>query len=385
MDSHSKKYKIVYCLPALYMAGGMERVLTMKASYMADHYGYDITIIVTEGEGKPLFYPLSDRIRVINLNIGFEELWNQPFYKKVLIYLKKQRLYRQRLTEALMRIRPDITVSMLRREINFINDIQDGSKKIGEIHINRLHYRNFEGNEAGFVKSLFAKLWMRSLVKKLKRLSSFVVLTDSDKASWPEIDHVVVIPNPLSFTPTTVSTQSEKRVIAVGRYCHEKGYDHLLQAWAKVQTACPDWRLVVYGDGDRSAYEQLLEAYHIEKDRCALMGRTSDVLREYVNSSLAVCSSRFEGFGLVIIEAMACGLPVVSFDCPWGPRSIITQGEDGLLVENGNVEELAEAMTVLMDDADKRRKMAAHAVENVKRFTIEEIAGKWKNLFESLV
>ncbi len=118
------------------MAGGVERVLTLKANYFAEHFGYDITIILTEGKDKPLFYPLSDKVKIINLNIGFEELWGCSFIKKVLIYLKKQYRYRKALTQELMRLRPDITISLLRREINFITSIKDGSKKIGELHVN---------------------------------------------------------------------------------------------------------------------------------------------------------------------------------------------------------------------------------------------------------
>ena len=109
-----KPLKIVYCTPALYMAGGVERVLTLKANYFAEHFGYDITIILTEGKGKPLFYPLSERIKVINLDIGFEELWTCSFLKKIFIYLKKQCRYKKLLTAELMRLRPDITVSLLR-------------------------------------------------------------------------------------------------------------------------------------------------------------------------------------------------------------------------------------------------------------------------------
>ena len=134
---------MVYCIPALYLAGGMERVLTMKANYFAETYGYDVTLILTDGKDKPLFYPLSPKVKVVNLDIGFEELWNCSFVKKVILYLKKQRQYRKLLTATLMELRPDITISMLRREINFICKIKDGSRKIGEIHINRAHYRTF--------------------------------------------------------------------------------------------------------------------------------------------------------------------------------------------------------------------------------------------------
>ena len=378
----SKQFRIVYCTPALYFAGGMERVLTMKANYFAEHFGYDVTIILTDGKEKPIFYPLSDKVKVINLDIGFEELWTCSFLKKIFFYLKKQHLYKKLLNRELMRIRPDITVSMLRREINFINDIQDGSKKIGEIHINRANFRNFEGNNA--LKNLFSKFWMNSLLSKLQRLDRFVVLTEKDKEAWVELNNVCVIPNPLSFTSTRHSDLSEKRIIAVGRYCHEKGYDLLLKAWGIVQNRTTDWRLEIFGEGDRTQYEEMVDTLNLDRHRCVLNGRSSRIQDEFLNSSLSVCSSKFEGFGLVITEAMACGLPVVSFDCPWGPRAIISDGEDGMLVENGNVDKLAEALVLMIQNPKQRKAMADKAIENVQRFRIDQIAGLWKSLFESL-
>lgn len=382
--SHNKRYKIVYCTPALYMAGGVERVLTLKANYFAEHFGYDITIILTEGKGKPLFYPLSDKVKVVNLDIGFEELWTCSFIKKIFVYLKKQYLFKRLLKQELMRIRPNITISLLRREINFLTSIKDGSKKIGELHINRAHYRNFESKDANILKDLFSKFWMKALLSKLRQLDCLVVLTEKDRDAWVELKNIMTIPNPLSNTSVEKSTLVKKRVIAVGRYCHEKGYDHLLKAWAIVQTKCPEWQLVIFGDGDSSEYERMRDELHIDSNRCQLNGRTSDVITEYVNSSIAVCSSRFEGFGMVIVEAMACGLPVVSFDCPWGPRSIITKDEDGLLVENGNVEKLAEALIIMIQHPEMRGRMATKAVKNVQRYRIEQIAEQWKNLFDSL-
>ena len=378
----SKQFRIVYCTPALYFAGGMERVLTMKANYFAEHFGYDVTIILTDGKEKPIFYPLSDKVKVINLDIGFEELWTCSFLKKIFFYLKKQHLYKKLLNRELMRIRPDITVSMLRREINFINDIQDGSKKIGEIHINRANFRNFEGNNA--LKNLFSKFWMNSLLSKLQRLDRFVVLTEKDKEAWVELNNVCVIPNPLSFTSTRHSDLSEKRIIAVGRYCHEKGYDLLLKAWGIVQNRTTDWRLEIFGEGDRTQYEEMVDTLNLDRHRCILNGRSSKIQDEFLNSSLSVCSSKFEGFGLVITEAMACGLPVVSFDCPWGPRAIISDGEDGILVENGNVDKLAETIVLMIQNPKQRKAMADKAIENVQRFRIDQIAGLWKSLFESL-
>ena len=377
-----KCLKLVYLTPALYMAGGVERVLTLKANYFAEHFGYDITIILTEGNNKPLFYPLSPKIKVVNLDINFEELWNCSFVKKIFVYLKKQRLFKKEVAAELMRIRPDITISLLRREINFINDIKDGSKKIGELHVNRANYRNFEVGDANVIKNLFAKYWMRSLVSELKRLDRFVVLTEEDKQAWSELSNVSVIPDPLSFAPTQKSTLTKKRVIAVGRYVYQKGFDLLLQAWSKIEKEHDDWQLAIFGDGDRTPYEQLMKQLNIDKSRCHLNGPTSKIQQEYVNSSLFVFSSRFEGFGMVLVEAIACGLPVVSFACPCGPKDIVKHGEDGFLVENGNVEALADSLSRLMNDESLRCSMSQAAQRNAQRFNLEHIAERWKVFFE---
>lgn len=378
-----KSLKIVYCTPALYMAGGVERVLTLKANYFAEHFGYDITIILTEGKDKPLFYSLSDKIKVINLDINFEELWTCSFVKKAFVYLKKQRIFKKKLTNELMRIRPDITISLLRREINFINEIKDGSKKIGELHVNRANYRNFEAGDSNAIKNMFAKYWMRNLVSHLKRLDRFVVLTEEDKASWTELDNVEVIPDPLAFDIDKVSPLANKRVIAVGRYVYQKGFDILLQAWAKIEKLHPEWELAIYGMGDRTPYERIVEELHIDRNRCHLNGPTDDIKQEYLNSSLFVFSSRFEGFGMALIEAMACGLPVISFDCPCGPKDIVRHQEDGLLVPSGDVAELSDAIHQLLSDDALRHVMAKKAIVNVRRFELSEIAERWKNLYDT--
>lgn len=385
MNANDNKYKIVYCTPALYMAGGVERVLTLKANYFAEQYGHDITIILTEGVDKPLFYPLSEKVHVVNLDINFEELWGCSFVRKVFLYLKKQREFRRKLKAELMSIRPDITVSLLRREINFITSIHDGSRKVGEMHINRANYRNFEANDTNLFKRLFSHLWMNSLVRKLRRLDLFVVLTDEDRMSWTELNNVITIPDPMSFSPTRVSRQEHKRVIAVGRYVYQKGFDLLLEAWSMVEKERPDWQLAIYGMGERAPYEELVTRLGIDKTRCHLNGSTDNIEKEYSESSLFVLSSRFEGFGMVIVEAMSCGLPVVSFACPCGPRDIVSNGVNGLLVDNGDVKELAEAILRLTGDDDKRRLMGEKARTNARRFDMDAIAALWQQQFKMIM
>jgi glycosyltransferase involved in cell wall biosynthesis len=232
---------------------------------------------------------------------------------------------------------------------------------------------------------LFAKFWSANLVLHLKKLDKLVVLTEKDREAWTELSNVKVIPNPLSFTPHNISTQTNKRVIAVARYSHEKGIDLLLKAWAITEKETEEWRLDIYGDGNRESFEQLIDLLGIDRKRCALHGRTNIVEQEFVNSSLFVLSSRFEGFGMVILEAMACGLPVVAFDCPWGPRSIVTEGKDGLLAENGNVNELSDGLFQLMNNDSLRLLMSKGCLNKVNQYKIEIIAGKWREIFNEVL
>lgn len=385
MDSKTvNNLKLVYVTPALYMAGGVERVLTLKANYFAEHFGYDITIILTEGKDKPLYYPLYEKIKVVNLDVNFEELWDCSFIKKIILYLKKQCEYKRKLTAELMRIRPDITDSLLRREINFITDIRDGSKKIGELHVNRSNYRNFEANETNWFKELFAKFWMKNLVTKLKKLDRFVVLTHEDKASWKELDNVVAIHNPVSFNAVSICPLTEKRIIAVGRYTYQKGFDLLLQAWKQVESQCSEWTLAVFGDGNRKDYESLIEYLGIDKSRCHLYGPTNQIQKEYADSSIFVVSSRFEGLSMALLEAASCGLPIVSFACPCGPRDVITDGFDGFLVEKENIDALANTLVKVIRSPELRQSMSHAIKKKADSFQIENIALQWKQLFESL-
>jgi glycosyltransferase involved in cell wall biosynthesis len=340
---------------------------------------------------------LSDKVEVINYELGFEELWRASFLKKVFLYLTKQQRYKRLLKAELLRIRPDFTISMLRREINFLTSIHDGSKKIGELHVNRANYRNFEANDSNVFKRLFAQFWMKSLVSKLKRLDQLVVLTDKSKSSWPELSNVSVIPDPIPMNQGDRSHDSvqnqgpvplilkAKRVVTIGRYAYQKGYDLLLQAWAEVEKHYPDWSLDIYGMGDQTSYRQLMSDLGIDARRCRLNGPVEDVVKTYTDSSVFVLSSRFEGFGLVLVEAMACGLPVVSFDCPAGPDEIITDGVDGLLVPSGDVHSLAGKLMTLMSDEDLRKRLGQQARQSARRYEMAAVATQWKDLFDQLM
>lgn len=382
---NNREYSICYCAPAIYSAGGVERVVSFKASYFAEVYHYDVTIIVTDGKGQDSFFPLSDKVKVVNLNLDFEELWRVPFFKKVFLYLKKQFKYRQLLKSELMRIRPDITISVLRREINFINSIPDGSHKIGELHVNRSNYRNFTSRDSNCMKRLFARFWMKGLLKHLRELDRMVVLTEDAKADWPELVNVRLIPDAVPFKVDKVSSLSSKRIVSIGRYAYEKGNDLLLRAWSKVEKSCKDWTLDIYGMGNRTPYIDLMHELGIDESRCQLHGSLSDVKEAYLNSSIFTLPSRFEGFGLVIIEAMACGVPVVTFDCENGPRNIIRHNQDGILVHPFDIDEYADSLLRLIRNENLRREMGRCAHATSIRYSIEGIAMQWKELFDEVM
>ena len=206
--------KIVYFVGGLLSPNGMGTILSQKINYLAEHTDYDLYMVLTEKAGTSWYYDIHPRVKWINFDINFDELDVMPIYKKVWHYRLKQCKFRRMFTDYLMDIRPDITVSICRREINFINDIKDGSKKIAEIHFARPFYRKFDKPFfPKFINEWISNRWVGSLIKHLKRLDRFIVLTQEDSENWPELDNIVVIPNFVSCDFSQKSDLTSKRVI----------------------------------------------------------------------------------------------------------------------------------------------------------------------------
>jgi glycosyltransferase involved in cell wall biosynthesis len=274
---------------------------------------------------------------------------------------------------------------LLRREINFLNDIKDGSAKVGEIHFGRYKYReaNFSFMPT-FVNQWITNRWMAQLDQKVKQLDRFVVLTHEDATYWKGQKKLTVIPNPITIEQGKVSDCTSKQVISVGRYTYQKGFDLLIPTWKIVHEKHPDWTLNIYGGGNKEDLQSMVEKNGLVST-LKLHGPVSSIREKYQESSIYVLSSRFEGLPLVLMEAMSTGLPSVSFSCPCGPKDIIHDGEDGILCENGNIESLSAGICRLIEDEPLRKEMGRKATHNIQRFTIDRIIQQWDQLFQEII
>ena len=209
-------------------------------------------------------------------------------------------------------------------------------------------------------------------------------MTEEDKKLWGDLPNIVVIPNSVSFIPDQKSTNKEKRIIAVGRSSKQKQLDVLIKIWAKIAHKYPDWTLVTYGNGNLKPLKSLAKQLGVE-EQVINNPPSLDVSCEMINSSIYTLTSKYEGMPLVLLEAMACGLPLVAFACKCGPRDIITDGEDGFLIEEGNWDLFAAKLSLLIENYDLRHKMGQIASHNVLRFTEDIVMNKWIALFDELV
>ena len=376
--------KIIYCIRATYNPGGMERVLLNKVSYLIKHLGWDILIVTTDQQGRPPFYPFPEKIRMVDLGVNYADDNSKNVIKKISGYLRRKRIHKKRLTALLQKEKADIVVSLYPSESSFLPDIKDGSKKVLELHFCkffRLQYRR--KGLLGWIDQ-WRTLQDESIVRKFDK---FVVLTYEDQRYWGLLPNIEVIPNAAMNMSGHFSDVTHHRVIAVGRLDYQKGFDRLIQAWDIVQKnrKYSDWHLDIFGQGEWHDMLQnmikergLSETAHINKP-------TNSIGSEYAQSSLIVMTSNYEGFGMVLVEAMACGVPAIAFDCKCGPSEIIKDGENGLLVHNGDIEGLAEAMMGVMDDENYRKMLSQNARKVVATYSEEAVMSKWIHLFTSFV
>ena len=376
--------KIFYIYTALLTKGGADRVITEKANWLAEH-GYEVGIITDTQMGRPPIFPLSPIVKLHDLAIDFSQEYGHSLPIRIWWYFKLMGKYKKELKDYLYKEKPDIVISTLGRDLDFLTTINDGSIKIGESHIARLYSRNFHLLEQkGGVFKLLAKYGRWKQERCTKKLDALVLLTKQDADSWQGTTKTYVIPNSLPFYPQESSTCENKRAICVGRLSEQKGMEYLIEAWSYVHKNHPDWKLDIYGYGELKEEMTRSIATLDLTDVISINEPTNEIIQKYLESSIYIMSSRFEGFGMVLLEAMACGVPCISFDCPYGPADIIRNGEDGFLVEHLNTRALANSICQLIEQPELRKQFGEKAKKNIIRYSKDNVMKQWTELFNEL-
>lgn len=373
--------KIVYCIAGTYNSGGMERVLANKANYLSK-MGHDISIITTDQRNQPSFFEINKSIRQFDLGINYEVNNGKSFLNKILNYPYKQYLHKKRLSKLLHQLKPDITISMFCNDISFITDIKDGSRKVLEIHFSK--FKRLQYQRTG-IWAIADKWRTRQDETLVKRFDKFVVLTEEDKSYWGDLGNITVIPNALSYIPSQTADLDSKKVLAIGRFTPQKGFDILIDIWKLVNEKIADWQLHIIGDGElKATLQKQIENYHLD-DSVRLLPPTKEIEKHYLDASVLVLTSRYEGLPMILLEAQSYGLPIVSVKCKCGPQDVVTEGKNGFLINEGDNSNFADKLVKLLQDTTLRKAMGQAAKEASCQYEESAIMQKWIKLFETLM
>lgn len=372
--------KIVYSILGTYNAGGMERVLANKVNYLA-RLGYELVIITTDQRGRKSNFEMDSRIQLVDLAINYTDHNDFGIMGKYCSFLEKQGQHRQRLSSLLHTLKADIVISMFDHDATFLHSIKDGSKKVLEIHFSR--YKRLLYGRKG-LWSVIDHWRSRRDLSVARKYDRFVVLTNEDSVHWKGLSNIAVIPNANSFSPVTPAALVNKRAIAVGRFDYQKGFDRLIYAWTLIAKRYPDWTINIYGEGAlKGQLQKQIQDLGLG-EVVFLCEPTSTIVEAYLTSSLAVMTSRYEGLPMALLEAQACGLPMVSFACKCGPEDIIRNGKNGFLIVENDIENFVDKVCLLLKDNDRRLEMGRVAYEMSENFSEDRIMRQWIHLFESL-
>lgn len=379
--------RIVYIIDTLSTKGGAERIISEKMNYMATHYGYDVSILTCYQfpESMPNCYYLSDKVKQFNLCIPLHQQYKHPYPQRLWNRWKHIHQLRKKLQETVNSIKPDIIIGVGYVLADKVCHIKYQATKIIEAHEARIYTKTFYLHQdfsplTNLYYKLARKLYLHTIEKKADII---VTLTKEDAHNWRKAKRVEIIPNFSSMPISKLSNGDAKRVIAVGRLEWQKGYDRLINIWKLVAPNHPDWQLDIFGEGAQElTLRNAIKEANISN--LSIHPFTNHISQEYAESSICVLTSRFEGFSLVLLEALRHGIPCITFDCPYGPKDLIDDEKCGYVVENGNIDLFAEKLNFLMNHAETRKLFGHAAINKVQLYQIDTIMDQWKQLFESL-
>lgn len=343
--------KISFLVDDISLPGGAERVICNVANFLYEECGEDIEIITITQKNSELYYYLNNKIVVQNLKINTRK-------NTILKILDKIKIIR-----AIKKIKSDmyIGVGTLATLLMYLSISKDKLFAYEHIEFDAVNKK--------------LRLFRNYIYKQIKGI---ICLTSIDKEKYLRLSkNVYLIPNFLPFYPEEKSSLEQKKILSVGRLTKRKGFDMLIQAISFIKNEIKDWNIEIIGEGEEK--ENLLNLIKKEKleKNIIITSPTTKIIEKYLESSIYVMSSTYEGFGMVLAEAMSCGVPCISFDCPTGPGDIIENNIDGILVEEKNTIALAEAIKKIIKDENLRKEMGKKAKLNILKYSKIEIASKW--------
>lgn len=380
--------RIMYIIKSFAMKAGVERVMSDKMNWLVEH-GYEVSMVTYEQGDHPFAFPLSDRVRHYKLDARFFKLYQYPLWQRPFRMRQMRRRFRDGLQQAVDSERPDIiiTTTYSMKVLDIIVSVRTNARRLIESHVACCTVRkSYEYMEKPLLRPL-ASLYDRWTFARIARFEKLIVLTHGDASEWRRyIKNVEIIPNPVTSYPDMVPPHDGTchRIIAVGRLQNQKGFDMLIDAFALIADRCPEWHVDIFGSGDDR--DMLLDRIQQKglAGRVNILSPVDNIYDEYKNSDFYVFSSRYEGFGLVLVEAMSCGVPCVSFRCKYGPEEIIHDGVDGLLAEDGNVQNLADKMLWMTVHTPERLAMGQESRKSAYKYQKDTVMRHWAKLFETI-
>lgn len=368
--------KIIFSTDQIYLHGGLEKVMAQKANYFSEVLKYEVYILTTEQNQKPACYSLSPNIKLIDININY--IRTKSYLTKD--NLKKMFRHYRKWNQIMKSINPDVLIvcnqsfDMFWAPFQFYRVL-----KIREFHSSRCFDETVRAKGGFFQKTKFKITdFVESKFDKL-------ILLNKDEQAFYKTKNTFVIPNPIGEQQLKAALVN-KKAIAAGRIAAVKNFENLIDVWVLVVREEPDWELHIYGQGDREIISQLkskIVSLGLEAN-IIIQNPTEDIIKTMLEYSIYIMTSHTECFPMVLLESLSVGLPVVSYDCPTGPRNIITDGKDGILVKNKNTKLLSEAVLVLIRNEKKRHEMGFLAKENSSKFSMDTVMEGWIDLFTQL-
>jgi glycosyltransferase involved in cell wall biosynthesis len=362
--------KIVYLMDQMYLHGGAEKIVSLKINALIEDFNHDLFIITTEQKNKKNMYALSSKTNQIDLKINYDR--SKSYFHP--INLLKTVFHFFKLKKEINKIQPDIVISVSQTPDQFfLPFIRKETPKIKEFHSSGVNLK------LGKLKTKLFSLY--------GKYSVIVVLNKDEKKYYP-FSNLEIIPNFILEKINKINKKYEDRsnvIISAGRIAPVKQFDHLIKSWGKLHVKFPNWEVHIYGDGDKDLkidLEEIIDKNSIKN--IFLKGTVANLDDKMNKASIYAMTSSTECFPMVLLEAMSNGVPIVSYDCPNGPRNIITNKEEGILVEVNDINNFSKSLEEMILLENKREIFGNNGFKKSKDFLKDKVMVKWNNLFIKL-